>query len=1142
MIPMSLMMLVAAASAVLAVESARLPNGRISVVVELAEPSAAEVWLHELDLAGLSGSAIARDGSGMARAAAASRTQLAIAESEQRAFAETLAAASIAATEVFRVQRLLNAVALEIDEWDLARLETLPGVKAVHLNPPERPSNSTSVPWIGAPEAWQDLGVTGKDVRVGVIDSGIDYLHRHFGGSGSYSGQQFDDSVVPWNDKVVGGTDLCGDTYDGQSANLRPDGDPMDCEENGHGTHVAGSLGGYGVTTAGQTYQGPWVAGLSPSIFGIGPGVAPEAKLYAIRIFGCSGSSALSVQALDWASDPNRDGNFSDRLDVVNMSLGSSYGSANPSARSAIDRLAGLGSVVVAAAGNAGDLYTIVGSPSSADNALSVASCADGGVVGIRLRVETPAALAGEVPSAAAAFGSSPPPSGLTAPVAAAVPADGCSALTNPGELAGKIVLIDRGTCNFIVKVKNAQLAGAAAAIVANNQGGALVSMGGEDASITIPSVFISQLDGSLLRGALGEGVVARLRQANLAATMASSSSRGPRGGDFVLKPEVTAPGVSITSARARGGAASATFSGTSMATPHTAGVVALVMQKRPEWSTAELKSAVMCTAGASLTVPAEAAGPLHGAGRVGAGLVDPAAAATTELLAMDDEAPGRVGLSFGAVESAGVGRVRRTVRLINKGVADQNVVLGFRTMAGVPGVEVEFPGGSSVTIPASGTVTLPVELVVDAPRVRAVRDPGAARYQDGLERHYLVEHSGHVTITPGSGPEIRLPLHAVIRPVSTLALDVPAAGLAVGSSATEVNLPFAGQALGLPGGESDAAVAMLSVLDLAWAHAGTPPASHLHGSIRWLGLGSDAPARGGVNNATVFFGIATHGAWSSPRDVKVVITVDAGADGTNDWTITTTDYGSFLSAGQTTTWSSDVYGAKVCQAIGSQCPHFTVLNRVPAGSGAISPFGTEVMLLAVPASVLGLTDSRSQIRVQVQVEAVGTIRQSDSSQVTYDVARPGFSPQSGLPPFALGPGETLPMRVDRQAFEGRQTPGLLLLHHNNATGTRAESVSVAFADCSLAACPEVVTTVSAAARSVTFAVAPITTCTGVVYEWSFAGEAQVQTGATITRVFERAGTYPWRLTVRAESQSCTRDGFVTVPSTVRRRLGPGRG
>lgn len=1136
-IPMTFLML-AATVAAFAGENARLPNGRISVLVELGEPAAAEVWQRELDLMRVSARALASNEASTARAAAASRTQIAIAESEQRAFVETLSAASIAATEVFRVQRLLNAVALEVDENDLVRLAALPGVKAVHLNPPEVPANSTSVPWIGAPVAWQDLGVTGKDVRVGVIDSGIDYLHRHFGGSGSYTGQQFDDSVVPWNDKVVGGTDLCGDAYDGQSANLRPDGDPMDCGDNGHGTHVAGSLAGYGVTTTGQTYQGPWVGGLSPSIFGIGPGVAPEAKLYAIRIFGCSGSTTLTVQALDWASDPNRDGNFSDRLDVVNMSLGSSYGTANPSARSAIDRLAGLGSLVVVSAGNSGDLYNIVGGPSTADNALSVASCADDGLAGARLRVEEPAALAGEMPSAAAAFGAGPPPGGLTAQVAAAVPADGCTALTNPGELAGRIALIDRGTCNFVVKVKNAQLAGATAAIVANNQGGALVSMGGEDASITIPSVFISQLDGSTLRSALGGGVVASLRQANLAATIASSSSRGPRVGDLVLKPEITAPGVSITSARARGGAASATFSGTSMAAPHTAGVAALVKQRRPEWSTAELKSAIMSTARAVLTVPAEAVEPLHGAGRVGAGLVDPAAAATTELLAMDDEAPGRVALSFGAVEGAGVVRVRRTVRLVNKGSAPQNLELGFRTMAGVPGVEVELPAGRSVTVPAGGAVTVPVELVVDAARVVAVRDPGAVRFQDGLARHYLVEHSGHLTITPGSGSEIRLPLHAVVRPASTLALDAPASGLLVGSSATVVELPFAGQALGVPGGEPEGAVAVASVLDLVWASTGAPPASQAHGSLRWLGLGSDAPARGGVANATVLFGIATHGAWPSPRDVKVVITVDSGADGTNDWTITTSDYGSFLSAGQTTTWTSDVYGAKVCQASGSQCPHFTLLNRVAPGTAAVSLFGSEVMLIAVPATVLGLTDARSQIRVQVHVEAVGGSRQSDSSQVTYDVARPGFSPQIELPPHALGPNETLPMRVDRQAFESRQTAGLLLLHHNNAAGARAEAVAVAFADCSLAACPEVVTTVVAAARTVTFAATPATACTGVEYEWSIGGEAPVQAGATITRVLDRPGTYPWRLTVRAEGQSCTREGQVTVPAVARRRLG----
>lgn len=1131
---LSLIALLSAVSSVAVDPGARLPDGRVSVIVELSEPPAGEAWLQQL--AGPS-VATARP-EALARAAAASRAQIALAESEQRAFLEALAAAPARATVVFRVQRLLNGVAMEVDEADIPSLEQMTGVKAVHPNPLVRLSNATSVPWIGAPRVWQDLGVTGKDVRVGVIDSGIDYLHRHFGGSGSYAGQSFEDNTVPWNAKVVGGTDLCGDAYTGSSGTLQPDGDPMDCGDNGHGTHVAGSLAGYGVTSAGQTYTGPWVAGLEPGAFRIGPGVAPEAKLYAIRIFGCSGSSALSISALDWAADPNRDGDLGDRLDVVNMSLGSEYGSANPAGRTAIDRLAGLGSLVVAAAGNDGDLYTIVGSPSSADSALSVASCTDDGVAGGRLRVEAPPALAGEVVSTPAQFGPAPSAQGVLGNVVASAPLDACTALSNPGEVAGRIALVDRGSCNFTVKVKNAQLAGAVAVIVANNAGGPLITMSGDDASITIPSVLVSQADGATLREALASGVTASIRLANLAGTVAASSSRGPRGGDLVLKPEVAAPGVSITSASARSGNQGATFSGTSMATPHTAGVVALVRQRRPDWSAAEVKAAVMSTARAVLTVPAEAAGPLHGAGRVGSGLVDPAAAVATELLAVDAEAPARVAMSFGLVDASGVARVRRTAKVINKGAAAQTVTLGFEPMVAVPGVEVAFPEGGTVSVPAGGSATFPVELVVDAAAVRAVRDPGAAATQDGQPRHYPIEHSGHVTLDAGAGARSWLPLHAVIRPASTLALDVPVSGLVVGTNASTVELPFSGQALGQPGGEAVAATAMITPLELAWAHAGTEPVSNRHGVIRWLGLGSDAPARGGVAGATVFFGIAVYGPWPTPLDVSAQITVDAGADGSTDARILTRDYGSFISTGKETPWTSDVYGAVVCPPSGTQCGTFTLLDRVAPGTGGLTPFGTDVVLLAVPAAALGLSDAKSTMRVQVHVVAEGTSRSSDTSELTFDVARPGFSPVTGLPPFAVGAGQALPIRVDRQALVQRNSPKLLLLHHTNVAGTRAEVVPVTFADCSLATCPEVTASVSGSTRTATLTTAPLTACTGVQYAWGFGDGGTSSSGPSATHQYERSGTYAWTLTITAGSQSCTRAGTVTIPSTARRRFG----
>lgn len=127
-----------------------------------------------------------------------------------------------------------------------------------------------------------------------------------------------------------------------------------------------------------------------------------------------------------------------------------------------------------------------------------------------RLRVNSPGATNYTVGTAD--FGSRLSSPGLTANVTQASPADGCSALTNSGSISGRIALIDRGTCTFVTKVKNAQNAGAVGVIVANNVASpAVIQMGGGDITITIPTVMISQADGSTVKGQLGSGVNATL-------------------------------------------------------------------------------------------------------------------------------------------------------------------------------------------------------------------------------------------------------------------------------------------------------------------------------------------------------------------------------------------------------------------------------------------------------------------------------------------------------------------------------------------------------------------------------------------------------------------------------------------------------
>ena len=112
----------------------------------------------------------------------------------------------------------------------------------------------------------------------------------------------------------------------------------------------------------------------------IGPGVAPDAEIYAFRVFGCSGSTNVVIEALDRALDPNGDGDFSDRVNVVNMSLGGEFSPQDDPEAYAVDALTRAGVLSVISAGNAndyslrGDTYSNSGHPATAASAITVAN------------------------------------------------------------------------------------------------------------------------------------------------------------------------------------------------------------------------------------------------------------------------------------------------------------------------------------------------------------------------------------------------------------------------------------------------------------------------------------------------------------------------------------------------------------------------------------------------------------------------------------------------------------------------------------------------------------------------------------------------------------------------------------------------
>lgn len=1015
-------------------------------------------WMVELDGESVVESWLKAGAAGRTAALGASASRAAELVRAQARVEELMTAPEIGARVQYRTQRVFNGIAVFVDPSRVEIIRSLPGVKSVTPLVIHFPASSTSVPFLGIPQqVWQAHGNAGEGIRIGIIDSGIDYQHAAFGGSGTEADYKANDrtkapdAFFP-NARVVGGYDFAGDEY-GEGAVPKPDPDPMDC--GGHGSHVAGIAAGSGVRADGTTYPGPYDETIPFSSLRIGPGVAPKASLYALRVFGCSGGTGLVTQALEWAVDPNRDWDFSDGLDVVNLSLGSVYGGAFDSAAKAADVAAKAGVVVVCAAGNAGDTHFVTGSPGTSDYSLSVAASVDSGVTASLLRVLQPASLAGRLEAATASFGGTPPAAGTSGPLVATIPADGCAPISNGAELQGRIALVDRAGCDAVVKVRRAQDAGAIGVVVANDVD-SVPPMSGADAAVTIPSVLVSYSDGQRLRQALPEGVAVALDSA--ADTLAPFSSRGPRreGSGAGPKPDISAPGLSISSVQSgvvasdgkpiiAAGSLASVKSGTSMAAPHLAGVMALLRKKRPSWTVSELKAAVMNTAGFDVSSFSPAGSiPIHGPQRVGAGRVDAARAIATEVLAFDDERPEVVTLAE-YVEGAEPVTKARTVRVVNKGEVPVTLTPDWRAASSVPGVRIDVPR-TPIVLPPGEERTFDVRVVLaDPTAVTHAPDPTLARTQgsfaDLSNRHWMTEAGGFVLLLGGAVP-LRVPLHVVARGLSDVRAASPSLGVPEAGGA--FSIPLVGQGLKTGPNLPLDVVSTVSAFELHGVGSG------VYGQIRpWAGAASSIPSGGFGPDATVWFGIGGTSGWLSPSESPYTIEIDRNGDLTPDATVTTMPTSDVPSPDDPNVRSAptDVIVAGTSIARGAAAKTFRYVNLDPALRDT-SLFGSNVLVVPAPAGENGLGLSAGNARFRYRVTrssrlfpVTGT---DETTWYTFDAEKPGYSvlAADGTPFHDDLGGTALPARYDPAAAHATGALGVLLLHHHNPKASRIETLT----------------------------------------------------------------------------------------------------
>jgi len=592
----------------------------------------------------------------------------------------------------------VHAVAVRLNGTSLDALRAAPQVVSAEYQSTYSPLDDADpdLALIHAIDAWRSSQVggdanAGRGIKVGVIDTGIDQTHPCFGEAGFPATPQLGDRRFT-NNKVIVARVFNNKT---PSQGYTPE------AVQDHGTHVAGTVA-CNLDTPADVLGAEIPYDVS--------GVAPAAQLGNYNVFPGNDDNARSEDILD-----AMEAAYADGMDVINMSLGGPSSGALDLLTIGVNNLDEANMVSAVSAGNSGPGHFTVGSPGSAARALTAGASTVGHFVGAPVQV-------GATTYQAASGDFAVVSSDLTAQLGVVTGTsnglgEACAALP-AGSLTGKIAVVSRGTCSFSLKILNAQNAGAVATLVVNNVSGDPNSMGtdGTPNQPTIPaySVGVASAPGLIAQDGQSATISAALayfRSSN-DNIMAGFSSQGPTDtAARRVKPDLVAPGVNVLSSvpvsYCGTGATDcwAFFQGTSMASPHLAGMSAVVRGAHPSWTAEQVRSAIVNTASDGvLTKTSNGTTIETDVNVVGAGLGNLLNAVAAKV------AVGPVSTTFGTVPG-GSGQSRtESVLLTNLTGSSMTVSLAVDSAVG-SGVTYSAP--ASVTIPAGGSVSVPVTAAV---------------------------------------------------------------------------------------------------------------------------------------------------------------------------------------------------------------------------------------------------------------------------------------------------------------------------------------------------------------------------------------------------------------------------------------------
>ncbi|PWW43202.1 MULTISPECIES: S8 family serine peptidase [Paenibacillus] len=680
-----------------------------------------------------------------------------------------------------------------------------------------QPRMADSVPYLGIDKLHEE-GITGKGIKVGVLDTGIDYNHPDL--TGAYKGyrahagedpKQVDPTTVKGWDFVDNDADPMETTYkDWENSGYNEQGVLAEAYYTSHGTHVSGTIAGQAKNDVGYAVKG----------------VAPDVDLYVYRVLGPGGSGDMSgiIAGIDKAIE--------DELDVINLSLGAATNDPLDPSSIALNNAMLQGVVSMVAAGNDGPNEGTLGTPGASALAITIGASdvpltiptatvtldvysnpgageteetpvmeeeasSEGEETSVEEQEETPvvedeaSAEEEETPvvdeeappteEEIPATDEEAPPAEDTPALEEEVPAVGEEAPTKEAPAAtyteelplfgkdftdnlttlegktyelvyaglgnafdfegidvqGKVALISRGEIALDAKIVNARKAGAAAAIIYNNVEGTIPNYLGEMNGY-IPTFQMMRELGEKLKEL--NGVTVTFGAAGQTVTegnkLADFSSRGPANVNDDIKPDIVAPGVAVFSTYPvfvndhtgeNYNIAYARISGTSMATPHMAGIAALMLQAHGDYTPFDVKTALMNTA-----VDLNGNYSVY---EVGAGRVDPYRAVHTSVLAkvqdktihisndesiLIDEITGSIVFDSAYLEENGQENVSdsRTVKIENKGDRARTYTTSMKLLNDMD-LNVHLPESITVSSGSTEEMTVSVEIPQDTPSGR---------------------------------------------------------------------------------------------------------------------------------------------------------------------------------------------------------------------------------------------------------------------------------------------------------------------------------------------------------------------------------------------------------------------------------------